>query len=58
MVKRKPTPYKYIGTLPAGDWHFGLLQLESRPDVIIMTDMTGGEAPRMLIEGKLVEVAV
>lgn len=50
--------FTYIGTLPAGgDWRFCLVQIAGQADVIVVADMKGKWAPRMIVKGKLIEVA-
>jgi hypothetical protein len=54
---KKKTQFKSIGELPAGgDWQFLLVTLYGTSDAIVVADMKGGFAPRMIIDGKLVEL--
>ena len=48
--------FEYVGTLPQGDWKFCLVVIKGRPDVIVMCDSTGVNAPRMFINGKMVVI--
>lgn len=48
--------FTLLGRLPAGDWVFGLVVIKHQPDVVLVVDRTGQNAPRMVIGDKLVEV--
>ena len=49
--------FKFAGSLPAnGDWRFLLVVIEGQSDVVLVVDRNGRNAPRMVIDGKLVEV--
>ncbi len=48
--------FKCIGMLPQGDWMFLLVQIDGEPDAVLVVDKTGCTAPRMIINGKLVNV--
>lgn len=50
------TDFKYLGTLPLGDWRFGLVKIEGKPDVLVLIDKTGFEEPRVLKGDKLVKI--
>jgi len=49
--------FKLIGELPKGEWQFCLVRIKDAPDVVLVVDLTGYCAPRMVIKGKLVELA-
>lgn len=60
-MKQKKLPgrprYKYLGMLPEGDWTFMLVQIEGRYDALIAFEATGRQAPRMVVDGKLLTIA-
>ena len=48
---------KLSGVLPKGNWRFCLVEIQGQPDVIVVADYSGQNAPRMVVNGKLVEFA-
>lgn len=48
--------FNYIGELPRGEWKFGLVSIVGNTDVIVAVEKNGKEPPRMIIDGKLVNV--
>jgi hypothetical protein len=50
------TKYEFLGDLPEGKWRFMLLVIVGQPDVIVVVDESGANAPRMIVGTKLVEL--
>jgi hypothetical protein len=50
------TRLKWIGELPRGNWQFCLVRIRGQADVVVVADRTGQNAPRMVIDGKLVSL--
>lgn len=48
--------FKLIGELPRGDWQFCLVRIEDEADAVLVVDVMGLNNPRMVIDGKLVEI--
>lgn len=53
---RASTEFGWLCDLPRGDWAFGVVTFVDKPDVIVLTDRTGLEPPRMIIDGKVREI--
>lgn len=47
--------FKFIATLPAGQWEFLLVKIAGETDAIVVVDRTAKNSPRMLIDDKLIE---
>lgn len=54
---RRRKGYKFIGELPRGEWELMLLKVRGSRDIVVVADRTGQNAPRAIIDGKLVKVA-
>jgi hypothetical protein len=48
--------FKLIGELPEGDWQFSLIRVRGEADVLVVVDLLGRHAPRMVIDGKFVVI--
>lgn len=49
--------FTYIGELPAGGtWRFCVVAIKGQADVVLICDTSGRHTPRMVIDGKLVEI--
>ena len=45
--------YTYLGTLPEGDWHFGLIEIEGQEDVVLVRETHGKDSPRLILRGRM-----
>lgn len=48
--------FTFIGELPPGDWRFLLVTIKGQADVIVVWEKDGQFTPRMIVDGKLVEL--
>ena len=53
---RTKSRYTYLGTLMAGDWHFGLIEIEGQEDVILVRERTGKDSPRLILRGRMLQL--
>ena len=48
--------FTFVGELPPGDWRFLLVVIKGSADVIVVWEKGGKHAPRMIVDGKMVEI--
>ena len=47
---------KVLGTLPKGEWTFGVILMQGQADVILVIDRSGKNAPLIVIGDRLQEI--